>query len=191
VFRGDFDDDDDYDDYFICVSPSFPAIDLLHKKKKKSFARTPSLTPPFALFCFFSLFICRLPKKRLVPAAASRNVLAPSSSSSMLSWRHQQAQFYHSSRKQEDEAAAASKAVDKKEGGDESGKSFWDPVYAIPLGITVAVPALHYEWVLVNEETQVTYLYARVLEIVPFVAALAEALSFRFARTGAIGGRSR
>lgn len=30
----------------------------------------------------------------------------------------------------------------------------WDPLYSIPLGIAIAVPAIHYEWYLVNEETQ-------------------------------------
>lgn len=32
--------------------------------------------------------------------------------------------------------------------------SSWDPLYAIPLGIAFAVPAINYEWYIVNEETQ-------------------------------------
>lgn len=37
----------------------------------------------------------------------------------------------------------------------EATSSSWDPLYALPLGIAIAVPAIHYEWYLVNEETQV------------------------------------
>jgi hypothetical protein len=37
----------------------------------------------------------------------------------------------------------------------EKGKGWWDPFYAVPLGIAAAVPALHYEWLLITEETQV------------------------------------
>ena len=33
--------------------------------------------------------------------------------------------------------------------------SSWDPLYALPLGIALAVPAIQYEWYIVNEETQV------------------------------------
>lgn len=36
--------------------------------------------------------------------------------------------------------------------------SSWDPIYALPLGIALAVPAIQYEWYLVNEETQVSTL---------------------------------
>lgn len=36
----------------------------------------------------------------------------------------------------------------------ETSGSSWDPMYSIPLGIAFAVPAIHYEWYLVNEETQ-------------------------------------
>jgi hypothetical protein len=38
-------------------------------------------------------------------------------------------------------------------------QGFWDPIYAIPVGIAFAVPAINYEWYLVNEETQVTLEY--------------------------------
>jgi hypothetical protein len=37
----------------------------------------------------------------------------------------------------------------------EEKKSSFDSLYALPLGIAVAIPAIHYEWYLVNEETQV------------------------------------
>ena len=33
---------------------------------------------------------------------------------------------------------------------------WWDPIYSIPLGIMAAVPILHYEWYVVNEETLVS-----------------------------------
>lgn len=36
----------------------------------------------------------------------------------------------------------------------EPPKSSWEPIYAVPLGIAFAVPAVHYEWYLFNEETQ-------------------------------------
>ena len=36
-----------------------------------------------------------------------------------------------------------------------TSSGLWDPLYALPLGIALAVPAIHYEWYLVNEETQV------------------------------------
>lgn len=31
-------------------------------------------------------------------------------------------------------------------------EGWWNPIYGVPLGITFAVPALHYDWILVNEE---------------------------------------
>ena len=51
---------------------------------------------------------------------------------------------FHASARREEEAKAA----------EEPPKSLWEPIYSIPVGITLAVPALHYEWYLVNEETQ-------------------------------------
>ena len=58
-------------------------------------------------------------------------------------------QYFHSTPRQEEDSA--DKAVAKE--GEEKG--FWDPIYAVPIGIAFAVPALNYEWILVNEETQV------------------------------------
>jgi hypothetical protein len=59
---------------------------------------------------------------------------------------------FHVSDKREDPAAepapAGAAAVPEKKG-------WWEPIYAVPLGIAVAVPALHYEWLLITEETQV------------------------------------
>jgi hypothetical protein len=36
-------------------------------------------------------------------------------------------------------------------------KSSWEPIYGLPVGIAVAIPAIHYEWLLINEETQVGF----------------------------------
>ena len=34
-------------------------------------------------------------------------------------------------------------------------KGWWDPLYMIPLGWTFAIPALHNEFFIINEETMV------------------------------------
>lgn len=51
---------------------------------------------------------------------------------------------------------ATAKCQDEKKSSDavEPKKGFWEPMYSVPLGIAFAVPAIHYEWYLVNEETQ-------------------------------------
>ena len=72
-----------------------------------------------------------------------------------LSASPQQYQF-HGSSKRDDDAAATVKstpaAVEPTPAPTSS--SSWDPIYAVPIGIAFAVPAVHYEWYLVNEETQ-------------------------------------
>jgi Mitochondrial ATP synthase B chain precursor (ATP-synt_B) len=45
-------------------------------------------------------------------------------------------------------------------------KSGWDPLYSIPLGIAIAVPAINYEWYLVNEETQLAACFIAFTAIV-------------------------
>ena len=45
----------------------------------------------------------------------------------------------------------------EEETAPEPKSSSFDPLYALPLGIAAAVPAIHYEWYLVNEETQVSF----------------------------------
>ena len=45
----------------------------------------------------------------------------------------------------------------EEETAPEPKSSSFDPLYALPLGIAAAVPAIHYEWYLVNEETQVRF----------------------------------
>jgi hypothetical protein len=41
----------------------------------------------------------------------------------------------------------------------DAGGLKWEPIYSVPLGIAFAVPALKYEWILVNEEMQVRSYY--------------------------------
>ena len=53
---------------------------------------------------------------------------------------------FHASAKREEEATPA--PVEEK------GIMAWNSLYSIPIGIAFAVPAIHYEWYLVNEETQ-------------------------------------
>jgi Mitochondrial ATP synthase B chain precursor (ATP-synt_B) len=49
---------------------------------------------------------------------------------------------------------------------EEAPKGLWDPIYALPLGIAFAVPAIHYEWYLVNEETQLLACFCAFAAIV-------------------------
>jgi Mitochondrial ATP synthase B chain precursor (ATP-synt_B) len=56
---------------------------------------------------------------------------------------------FHVSTKREEEAKAVTTPP-----AAEPAPSSWDPMYAVPLGIAFAVPAVHYEWYLFNEETQ-------------------------------------
>jgi hypothetical protein len=62
---------------------------------------------------------------------------------------------FHVSDKREDPAAAAVPAPAGAAAVPEEKKGWWEPIYLVPLGIAVAVPALHYEWLLITEETQV------------------------------------
>ena len=65
---------------------------------------------------------------------------------------------FHVSDKREDPAAAAAVPAPAGAGAaavPEEKKGWWEPIYSVPLGIAVAVPALHYEWLLITEETQV------------------------------------
>ena len=54
--------------------------------------------------------------------------------------------FFHASSVRQDET----KEVEPASSGFK-----WEPIYSVPLGIAFAVPALKYEWILVNEEMQV------------------------------------
>jgi Mitochondrial ATP synthase B chain precursor (ATP-synt_B) len=66
---------------------------------------------------------------------------------------------FHVSAKREDEAASKDVAAPAK-------TSSWDPLYSIPLGIAFAVPAINYEWYLVNEETQLAACFIAFTAIV-------------------------
>jgi hypothetical protein len=65
---------------------------------------------------------------------------------------------FHVSAKREEDA----KPVDAPA----PAKSGWDPLYSIPLGIAIAVPAINYEWYLVNEETQLAACFIAFTAIV-------------------------
>lgn len=57
------------------------------------------------------------------------------------------ADFHASSVRQEEE-----KTVEKAE--PRMTPSWWDPTYTVPLAFSLAIPALHYDWITINEETQ-------------------------------------
>jgi hypothetical protein len=61
-------------------------------------------------------------------------------------------QPFHASSKKEDSDSAAAPSQQAAP----AKKGWWDPIYAIPLGITLAVPAIKYEWYIINEETLVS-----------------------------------
>uniref|UniRef100_A0A7S3LAT6 ATP synthase subunit b n=1 Tax=Amphora coffeiformis TaxID=265554 RepID=A0A7S3LAT6_9STRA len=60
----------------------------------------------------------------------------------------------------------------------EAKSSSWDPLYALPLGIALAVPAIQYEWYLVNEETQLMACFIAFTSIIykQFGGVIQEAL---------------
>ena len=49
----------------------------------------------------------------------------------------------------------------EEEATPEPKSSSFDPIYALPVGIALAVPAINYEWYLVNEETQVGFVLGK------------------------------
>jgi hypothetical protein len=65
---------------------------------------------------------------------------------------------FHASARAEEEAAPAPVVTEEA--------SSWDPIYSVPIGIAFAVPALHYEWYLVNEETQLAACFIAFTAIV-------------------------
>lgn len=66
----------------------------------------------------------------------------------------------------------------EEEAAPEATSSSWDPLYALPLGIAFAVPAIQYEWYLVNEETQLAACFIAFTAIVykQFGGVIQEAL---------------
>ena len=64
-----------------------------------------------------------------------------------------QQQFHVSSKRDEDTVTKSTPSAPAP-AAVEPPKSSWEPIYAVPLGIAFAVPAVHYEWYLFNEETQ-------------------------------------
>lgn len=63
---------------------------------------------------------------------------------------HQRLEYHVTSKRDDDTKFAPITTTDASS----NKKSMWDPIYAVPIGIAFAVPAVHYEWYLVNEETQ-------------------------------------
>jgi Mitochondrial ATP synthase B chain precursor (ATP-synt_B) len=72
-------------------------------------------------------------------------------------------QTFHATTKREDEAAPVLAAAKPPAVESSSG---WDPIYAVPLGIAFAVPAINYEWYIVNEETQLAACFIAFVALV-------------------------
>lgn len=72
----------------------------------------------------------------------------------------QQQQLFHATPRREEEAAAAPVVKEEEEA------SSWDSLYFVPVGIAFAVPAINYEWYLVNEETQLAACFVAFTAIV-------------------------
>lgn len=68
-------------------------------------------------------------------------------------------QNFHATTKREDEVATPAPETPP-------AASSWDPIYSVPLGIAFAVPAINYEWYLVNEETQLAACFIAFTAIV-------------------------
>jgi Mitochondrial ATP synthase B chain precursor (ATP-synt_B) len=71
----------------------------------------------------------------------------------------QRLEFHVSSKREEETTMKAAAAP-------ESSKGLWDPIYSIPIGIAFAIPAISYEWYLVNEETQLAACFIAFCSIV-------------------------
>lgn len=70
--------------------------------------------------------------------------------------------FFHSSPRREDETASA--PVKSSKGGlFGTGVSEW---YALPVGMVAAIPALHFDWYVINEETQLAAAFVAFCVIV-------------------------
>lgn len=67
---------------------------------------------------------------------------------------------FHATVKRDEEAVAT------KEDAPVAKTSNWDPIYSVPLGIAFAVPAINYEWYLVNEETQLAACFVMFTSLV-------------------------
>jgi hypothetical protein len=70
---------------------------------------------------------------------------------------------FHASAREESDAAPAHVAAVTDE---EPAPSSWENIYGVPVGIAFAVPAIHYEWYLVNEETQLAACFIAFTSIV-------------------------
>lgn len=83
-----------------------------------------------------------------------------SSSSSVHPFSALQTVHYHSTRKNEEEAALspakAAEVIKKDSGFLGTGLSSW---YALPVAMVVAVPAIKFEWLIINEEFQLAAVF--------------------------------
>lgn len=68
-------------------------------------------------------------------------------------------EFHGTARRTQEPEDTAAAVADEKEG-------FWEPIYAVPVGIAFAIPAITYEWYLVNEETQLAACFMAFTAIV-------------------------
>lgn len=57
-------------------------------------------------------------------------------------------------------------AKEEEEKSAPAATSSWDPIYSIPLGIAFAVPAVHYEWYIFNEETQLAACFVAFVTVI-------------------------
>jgi hypothetical protein len=69
---------------------------------------------------------------------------------------------FHVSARRESEAVAPPVTHEVEE----EKPSFWENIYGVPVGIAFAVPAIHYEWYIVNEETQLAACFIAFTAIV-------------------------
>ena len=74
-------------------------------------------------------------------------------SSTTLDIQHVQQMQFHATPRRDEEAKTGVVATE------EESKGLWDPMFMIPIGFTAAIPALHNEWFIINEETQVHILF--------------------------------
>jgi len=82
-------------------------------------------------------------------ALAKRGIMR--SSQGVPSWATSQSMAFHVSSRREDEADTPIATTPSKGGLFGSGISEW---FALPVGIAFSVPAIKYDWYIVNEETQ-------------------------------------
>lgn len=83
---------------------------------------------------------------------------------------NQRWEFFHASAKREDTALLAPGKIvspqEEEEKEEKKGFFVWQPIYSVPLGIAFAVPAIHYEWYIFNEETQLAACFIAFVAVI-------------------------